>query len=82
MNRLTYSLRRSILMTLLSKMSRRINFSMDSSRSLSNTTLGALISTGSVIAEWDLAAAHSKRSLLVTFALFFGFWRISLSVTI
>lgn len=82
MNRLTYSLRRSILMTLLLKVSRRVHLSFDGSRSLSDTKLGLLISTGAVVAEWNLAAAHSRKSLLVSFALFLGFWRVTLSVTI
>lgn len=82
MNRLSYSLRRSLLMTILSKVSRRVNFSVNSSRSLSDTKLGLLISTSPVVAQWDLATARGNQSLLVSFALFLGFWRVSLSVTI
>lgn len=82
MNRLTYSLRRSLLMTFISKVSRRISLSFTGSRSLSDTRLGLLISTGSIIADWNLAAAQGKRSLLVTVSLFLGFWRISVDVII
>lgn len=82
MNRLTYSLRRSLLMTLLLKVSRRVHLSFDGSRSLSDTKLGVLISTGAVVAKWNLAANHSRKSLLVSFALFLGFWKVTLSVTV
>lgn len=82
MNRLTYSLRRSLLMRLFSLISRRVNLSFDGSRSLSETKLGFLISTDSVVASWDLAAASCKPRLMVTGALFLGYWRVALSVMI
>ncbi len=82
MNRLTYSLRRSLLMRLFSLISRRVNLSFDGSRSLSETKLGFLISTDCVVAEWRLAAASCKPSLMVTGALFLGYWRISLSIIV
>lgn len=82
MNRLTYSLRRSLLMELLSKVSRRVHFRMDRSRSLSDTKLGLIISTCPVITPWDLAAGRGNVRMLAATSLFLGYWRLSMDVTV
>ena len=82
MNRLTYSLRRSILMECLSKVTRRVHIHADRSRSLSDTKMGLVISTCPVIAPWDMAAGHCKVRRMVSGSLFLGYWRLGINVTI
>ena len=82
MNRLTYSLRRSLLMSILSKISRRVNLSSGISRELSETKIGALISTASVLTDWDLATGQNKPRLMVSATLFLGHIYVGLSVTL
>ena len=70
------------ILTPINRLTRRFNCSFDRSRNLSETKLGLMLATSSVIAEWNLAASIGKPSLLISFHILLGYWCISLSVVV
>ena len=71
-----------IILSPLNRFTRRFHLSFRQSRDITDSRLGFVLSTSTVMSDWSLATGTGKSSLMISAAILLGYWSVTLDVTV